>query len=86
MLVNNVGIMYNGCEYFHSHPDNFHRNLINANIMSATMMSEIVLRIMVKQKDDPKRKNPAKGVVINLSSFLGCAPFPLFNSYCACKF
>lgn len=75
VLVNNVGLSHNIPEYFTKFPENLNKNMVMANVLSTTMMSEIVLKLMVNQK---------RGIVINISSLVGCCEFPMFASYSAC--
>lgn len=89
VLVNNVGCVHHCPEYFASHPDGYHLKLINVNIVSMTLMSEIVLRIMTKTKQtpsDPILSSRPRGVIINISSLAGVINFPLSSTYCSCKF
>jgi len=94
VLVNNVGTTY--FEYFASHPDGFHRQLININIVSLTEMCEIVLRIMTaninNNQQEQKKQKPlskhsrANGVIINISSGVALIECPMMSTYGACKF
>lgn len=84
VLVNNVGIMPALPEYFHLQaPPGYHQRLINVNISAATNMLSLVFPMMLKAEVD--KKNPVKGVVINISSSVSHAPLPLLSTYSASK-
>jgi len=76
ILVNNVGISYDHCEFFHDVADNIIDNLIKINIEATTYMTKIVLPLMIAKK---------KGAIINLSSMSGVIPAPLLSAYGASK-
>ena len=85
ILVNNVGVGYGVPEYFASHSEGFHLKLINTNIVSMTMMSEMMLQIMLKQSLEHGAQNRVKGVIINISSVFAYSEIPLASTYSACK-
>ena len=76
VLVNNVGSINSVPKYFTDVADDFNRKLVNTNVLAMTMMCELVLDKMVKQK---------KGIVINISSFCGLSEIPLYSAYSASK-
>lgn len=77
VLVNNVGMVNSIPEYFaQMAPSDFHRKLVNTNVLSMTLMSELVLKTMATQR---------RGIIINVSSFCGVSEFPLYAAYSACK-
>lgn len=83
VLVNNVGTAYPTPEYFTDYPQDWQLNLINTNITSMTMMSDIVLRKMLKQEKRSWVNN--RGIIINISSMAGTTELPLFSTYAASK-
>ena len=87
VLVNNVGTAHSLPEYFASDADGYHLGLINTNIVSMTLMAEIVLRIWTnnKQPIGQQQGRRPKGVMINVSSGSGLLETPLYASYSACK-
>ncbi|XP_044130955.1 very-long-chain 3-oxoacyl-CoA reductase-B-like isoform X1 [Bufo gargarizans] len=79
ILVNNVGMTYNTTPVsFLGVPDVNQRltAIMNCNMMSTVQMTRIVLPKMIERK---------RGLIINLSSELGCHPYPLINIYSATK-
>ena len=76
VLVNNVGIVFHIPEYFASYPKDYNRETVNVNVLSVTLMCQIALKPMLKQK---------RGVIINISSFAGLTVFPMFSTYSACE-
>ncbi|XP_005020252.2 17-beta-hydroxysteroid dehydrogenase type 3 isoform X1 [Anas platyrhynchos] len=76
VLVNNVGMLHNPlpCRFLNA-PD-IDENLVNCNIISATKMTQIILKQM-----EPRQK----GLILNLSSGLGTFPCPLYTMYSASK-
>ncbi|NWZ34903.1 HSDL1 protein, partial [Brachypodius atriceps] len=76
ILVNNVGIFYPHAEYFANLSEDTLWDLIHINIVSATMMTHIVLPGMVKKR---------KGAVVNLSSAICRQPTPMMTVYAASK-
>jgi len=84
VLVNNVGTAYNIPEYFANFPPGLNLRIINTNIVSVTRMCEIVIKLMQRQHFDSKI-NPARGVIINISSAAGATEIPMFSTYSASK-
>jgi len=76
VLVNNVGVSYEYCEYFHEVPDQTIDNLIKINIEATTFMTKIALPLLLAKK---------KGAIINISSMSGVVPAPLLSAYGATK-
>lgn len=76
ILVNNVGVSYEHCEYFHEVSDTVIDSLIKINIEVTTYMTKLALPAMI---------NKGKGAIINLSSISGIAPAPLLAAYGASK-
>lgn len=79
VLVNNVGMVMNAlpCKFLES--ENLDQNiikLINCNVKTMAKMCKIILPGMV---------NRGKGVIINVSSGVGCVPFPLYTLYSGSK-
>ncbi|XP_039603100.1 very-long-chain 3-oxoacyl-CoA reductase-like isoform X2 [Polypterus senegalus] len=79
ILVNNVGMLYE--KSFArlldtSNPAKKITEILNCNILSTTQMSRIVLPQMIQRK---------KGLIINVSSEMASAPFPMLNMYSSTK-
>lgn len=79
VLINNVGMSYANPEYFDilakENPEMMN-SMINANIMSVTKMTAIVLPTMLAKK---------KGIIINNASSSGRAPTAFLAMYSASK-
>jgi len=76
ILVNNVGVSYEHCEFFHDVDDQTIDNLIKINIAATTYMTKYALPAMLSR---------GKGCIINISSISGVAPAPLLAAYGASK-
>jgi len=76
ILVNNVGVSYEHCEYFHLVDDQTLRNLVKINIESVIYMTKLVIPAMLEKHN---------GAIINISSLSGVAPAPLLSAYGASK-
>jgi len=76
ILVNNVGVSYEHCEYFHLVDEQTINNLIKINIEATTIMTKLVIPSLLEKK---------KGAIINISSLSGVAPAPLLSAYGASK-
>lgn len=78
VLVNNIGIGNAAPDYFLSYPDRekFTQDLIKCNVTSIPTMCSIVMPRMVERK---------RGLVINLSSFLGVTCSTMAAAYGASK-
>ncbi|CAJ1064131.1 very-long-chain 3-oxoacyl-CoA reductase [Xyrichtys novacula] len=79
ILVNNVGMTYSdGFDYFLDVPDAEQKitQIINCNVLSIPQMTRIVLPTMVQR---------GKGLIINISSLVGCRPQPLLSIYSSSK-
>jgi len=76
ILVNNVGVSYEHCEFFHDVDDQVIDNLIKINISATTYMTKHALPAMLKK---------GKGCIVNISSISGVAPAPLLTAYGASK-
>ncbi|XP_068721657.1 inactive hydroxysteroid dehydrogenase-like protein 1 [Montipora capricornis] len=76
ILVNNVGVMYEYPQYFLDVPVKKLFDLVNVNVLSAIMMTRIVLPQMCKRKS---------GAVINMSSSAGEIPTPQMTVYAGTK-
>lgn len=83
ILVNNVGTIHHVPEYFANYPNGFNISLINTNIVSVTAMSEIVLRIMMRQPK-VRRETKTNGIIINISAGMALSPHPMWSTYAAC--
>lgn len=76
VLVNNVGISYPFCQYFHELSDENVEQLMSLNINSTTWMTRIVLPGMLARK---------RGSIVNISSAAGVSTAPLLAEYGAAK-
>ncbi|KFV66366.1 Hydroxysteroid dehydrogenase-like 1 [Dryobates pubescens] len=76
ILVNNVGIAYPYPDYFTNLSEDILWDMINVNIVSANMMTHIVLPGMVEKK---------RGAIVNVSSASCCQPTPMLTIYGASK-
>ena len=76
ILVNNVGVAYDGLNYFHEDSDENMWNMINVNICSMTIMTKMVLPGMLRKK---------RGAIINMSSVVAMGPQPFMTMYSATK-
>jgi len=76
VLVNNVGMSYPFCQWFHELSDSEVSNLLSINIDSTTWMTRAVLPGMLRRKS---------GAVVNLSSAAAQSPLPLLAQYSAAK-
>lgn len=84
ILINNVGIMHLIPELFADYPEGYNSKQINANIVSATEMTEIAIKKMLSQKSSVDEKQP-KGIIIFISSSAGMIEIPTFSVYGATK-
>ncbi|XP_037028949.1 very-long-chain 3-oxoacyl-CoA reductase-like [Bradysia coprophila] len=78
ILVNNVGMFYQGPELFLDIPerDKLIQDMIKCNITSVPMMCSLVLPQMVQRK---------RGLIINISSIASLMPGPMMIVYSASK-
>lgn len=76
VLVNNVGISYDFCKYFHELDEDRVEQLINMNVNSTTYMCRYVLPGMQAKK---------KGCIVNMASAAGVVTAPLLAQYGAAK-
>ncbi|KAB7495365.1 Very-long-chain 3-oxoacyl-CoA reductase [Armadillidium nasatum] len=76
VLVNNVGMTYDYPKDFTKVSEKHLHDLINCNIMSATMMSKIVLEGMQRRE---------RGLIINMSSIVHLFPSPYLLVYASLK-
>ncbi|XP_034540337.1 very-long-chain 3-oxoacyl-CoA reductase [Notolabrus celidotus] len=79
ILVNNVGMVYSdNFEYFLDVPDAEQKitQVINCNVLSVPQMTRLVLPDMLERE---------KGLIINISSLVGCRPHPLLSIYSSSK-
>ncbi|GAM26156.1 hypothetical protein SAMD00019534_093310 [Acytostelium subglobosum LB1] len=76
MLVNNVGISYDYPMYLEELPQDRIEALINLNIRSLTILTQLVLKGMLERK---------RGAIINISSISAMAPMPLLAVYAGTK-
>ena len=67
-LVNNVGVSYDFCQWFHELSDAEVRDMLAINIESVTWMTRLVLPLMLAKK---------QGAVVNMSSASARMPLPL---------
>jgi len=75
-LVNNVGVSYDFCQWFHELSDAEVRDMMAINVESVTWMTRLVLPSMLAKK---------QGAVVNMSSASARAPLPLLAQYSASK-
>lgn len=76
VLINNVGMSYPFCKYFHELTDKEVHDLNELNVASTTWMTRIVLPGMLERK---------RGAVVNLSSTAGVVASPLLAQYSGAK-
>ena len=76
VLINNVGMSYDFCKYFHELRDDQVRDLTNLNVQSTTWMTRYVLPGMNTRKG---------GYIVNISSAAGVTTAPLLAQYGAVK-
>ena len=76
VLINNVGMSYDFCQYFHELTDEEVSKLISINVESTTWMTRVCLPGMLRRK---------RGAVVNMSSAAARAPLPLLAQYSAAK-
>lgn len=76
VLVNNVGISYPYCQYFHELEDERVAQLMSLNVDSTTWMTRLVLPQMVERK---------RGSIVNIGSAAGVGAAPLLAEYGAAK-
>jgi 17beta-estradiol 17-dehydrogenase / very-long-chain 3-oxoacyl-CoA reductase len=76
VLVNNVGMSYPFCQWFHELSDAEVAQLLSINVDSATWMTRAVLPGMLRRK---------RGAVLNMSSAAAQSPLPLLAQYSAAK-
>ncbi|KAL7630808.1 UNVERIFIED_CONTAM: hypothetical protein RMT77_018979 [Armadillidium vulgare] len=76
VLVNNVGMTYDYPKEFSKVSEKHIHDLINCNIMSATMMSKLVLDGMQRRE---------RGLIINMSSIVHLFPSPYLLVYASLK-
>jgi len=76
ILVNNVGVSYEYCEFFHDVSDQVIDNLLKINIEATTYMTKLALPLFLAK---------GKGAILNISSMSGVIPAPLLSAYGASK-
>ena len=76
VLVNNVGMSLPYPMPFVESDQDFVRNIINVNILAATVLCHALL---------PNMKKKGKGAIINISSGAGHMILPYLAEYCATK-
>lgn len=79
VLVNNVGMVVNAAPINFLEFENLDQiipKLINCNVKTLAKMCKMILPGMV---------NRGKGIIINVSSGVGCLPLPLYTLYSASK-
>ena len=76
VLVNNVGMSYDFCQWFHELTDDEVARMLALNVESTTWMTRAVLPGMISRK---------RGVVVNMSSAAARPPTPLLALYSATK-
>ena len=76
VLINNVGMSYPYCQYFHELADDEVAKLLQLNVNSTTFMTRLVLPGMLER---------GRGAVVNVSSSSGLVPTPLLAQYSATK-
>ncbi len=76
VLINNVGVSYRYCCYFHELTDEEVNNLVEMNVNSTTWMTRFVIKGMLEKK---------KGAIVNISSGSAMYTLPLLAEYSAAK-
>lgn len=76
VLVNNVGVSYPFCQWFHELSDDEVQGLLSLNVESTTWMTRAILPGMLGRK---------RGAIVNMSSAAARAPLPLLAQYSAAK-
>ncbi|XP_028414382.1 inactive hydroxysteroid dehydrogenase-like protein 1 isoform X2 [Dendronephthya gigantea] len=76
VIVNNVGVAVPSISYLHEFSNEVLWKQINVNVMSAVMITRLLIPAMVERK---------KGVIINISSCVAVRPFPLRAAYSGTK-
>lgn len=76
VLVNNVGMSYPFCQYFHELSAADADAMVELNVNSTSRMTHLVLPGMVERK---------KGCVVNMSSAAAQNPSPLLSQYAGTK-
>lgn len=72
VLINNVGMSYDFCKYFHELTDDQVTDLISLNVQSTTWMTRYVLPGMNARKG---------GYIVNMASAAGVTTAPLLAQY-----
>ncbi|OAF66051.1 hypothetical protein A3Q56_06225 [Intoshia linei] len=76
ILVNNVGISYNGMKTFSELDNQFLLDIVNVNVVSMLMVTKYVLPNMMKRN---------KGIILNMSSVSALIEMPYLTAYSASK-
>lgn len=76
VLVNNVGVSYSFCRYFHELTPAEVDALVELNVNSTTRMTYLVLPGMIERK---------RGAIVNMSSGAARNPSPLLAGYAGAK-
>ncbi|KJE93855.1 short-chain dehydrogenase/reductase [Capsaspora owczarzaki ATCC 30864] len=76
VLVNNVGVSYDHPAFFTELSEAKLLDLIQLNITSTTLITQMILPGMVERK---------RGAIVNVSSYSGMRPTPLLTVYSAAK-
>lgn len=76
VLVNNVGMSYPYCQYFHELTQADVDTMVELNVTSTSRMTYLVLPGMLERK---------KGCVVNMSSAAAQNPSPLLSQYAGTK-
>lgn len=76
VLVNNVGVSYSFCRYFHELTLDEVDNMVEMNVNSTGRMTYLVLEGMLERK---------RGAIVNMSSSAARGPTPLLAQYSGTK-
>lgn len=76
ILINNAGLAPEITCRFHNHNEQYDRDIVNVNILGVVEFTRMILPGMIKRE---------RGLIMNVSSTLGCTPMPYMHLYGATK-